>query len=90
MAHIGFPIVGDVTYANDPLAYRMFLHAAALELPLSRSGLTPGYSEETPIRASAPLAPLGWKESFLPLQPVCDPEGWPGAARVLAAGLVVK
>ena len=33
MSHVGHPIVGDFTYARDPLAYRMFLHAAALELP---------------------------------------------------------
>ncbi|KAG5186820.1 pseudouridine synthase, partial [Tribonema minus] len=31
---LGHPIVGDATYADDAIAYRMFLHAARLTLPL--------------------------------------------------------
>ena len=34
-AHHGHPIVGDVSYAKCRLAYRTFLHAAALQLPLA-------------------------------------------------------
>eukprot|EP00966_Prymnesium_polylepis_P090242 2090079-Prymnesium_polylepis.1 len=97
LAHIGYPIVGDYTYANDKLAHRMFLHAAALELPLR--GLAPrgggggggeqhqhadgGGREEMPVRALAPLAPDSWADSFRPTEPIRSPEAWPDAARLL-------
>eukprot|EP00953_Heterococcus_sp_UTEX-ZZ885_P031643 16587-Heterococcus_DN1.PRE.3 len=32
--HLGHPMVGDATYAADKEAYRMFLHASRLRLPL--------------------------------------------------------
>ena len=90
MAHIGFPIVGDFTYANDRLCHRMFLHASALELPLR--GLAFDSSPDdgngvTLVRAMAPLTPHGWVESFTPSEPIRSPEGWPDAAAVLASGL---
>ena len=83
MAHIGFPIVGDFTYANDKLCHRMFLHATALELPLHGLGLGPGDEAGDGgnlVRAIAPLAPHGLAESFTPSEPIRSPEGWPDAA----------
>lgn len=79
MAHIGFPIVGDFTYAADRLPYRMFLHAAALELPVRGLGL-----DGTSVVAAAPLSPQGWGDAFQPSEPVRSPAEWPDAARSLA------
>lgn len=83
MAHIGYPIVGDFTYASDPLPYRMFLHAAALELPVIGLG-----RDGSPVRALAPLSPHGWRHAFEPTEPVRSPAGWPDAARLLAGALL--
>jgi len=52
MAHVGHPIVGDYTYAADKLAYRMFLHAASLELPLAELRAP----EQGPLRMESPAA----------------------------------
>ncbi|CAM9944665.1 unnamed protein product, partial [Discosporangium mesarthrocarpum] len=38
---LGHPVVGDMTYAGDQDSYRMFLHAARLDLPLGTSGSSP-------------------------------------------------
>lgn len=55
--------------------YRMFLHAAALELPLDHG---------PHVRALAPLVPAGWGDVFEAREPPRDPpEGWEGAANAL-------
>ena len=74
-SHHGHPIVGDVTYATDRLAYRTFLHAAALELPLSSE------AGGAIVTATAPLRPLvddGWlSHAFEAREEVREPSGWP-------------
>ncbi|KAL1507862.1 hypothetical protein AB1Y20_007470 [Prymnesium parvum] len=85
MAHIGHPIVGDFTYANDMLAYRMFLHAAILELPLQSSQVATG--SDSTVRGVSPLAPQGWAESFVPQEMVRSPQLWPDAASLLVPQL---
>lgn len=87
-SHAGHGIVGDLTYANDRLMYRMMLHAAALELPLQ----LPPCEPHAPVRIEAPLEP-GWAHCFEPAgggatldEAVRNPEGWPdAAARLLGA-----
>lgn len=37
--HIGHPIVGDMTYANDNETFRMMLHARYLQLPFSATSV---------------------------------------------------
>ena len=74
-SHGGHAIVGDLTYAKDRLMYRMFLHAASLELPL----------EGGDVRCEAPLspshlAPAGWTDVFEAEEELRSPEGWEGAA----------
>lgn len=60
--------------------YRMFLHAAALELPLS---LAP-HDPDLPLRMEAPLHPTGWADVFEPLdEDMRSPKAWPGAAERL-------
>lgn len=81
-AHGGHPIVGDLTYADDRLMYRMFLHAAALELPLESAA----YQPDAPVRVEAPLVPAGWADVFELDDTVSSPEGWPGAAERLHRG----
>lgn len=73
-AHAGHAIVGDLTYGGDRLAYRTFLHAAALELPLATA---------PSVRVEAPLAPAGWEGVFEPLEAARSPHGWDGAAQAL-------
>ena len=65
-AHHQHAIVGDVAYAGDRLAYRMFLHAAALSLPL----------DDGTFAAAAPLEPVGWSNAFEPLEAVKGPPSW--------------
>ena len=92
MAHIGHPIVGDVTYGADRRSYRMFLHAAALELPSAgllgqgRAGADggadgggSGCADDAWVRGVAPLAPRGWHNAFTPSEPLRSPAFWPGA-----------
>ena len=85
-AHAGHAIVGDLLYADETLrsTYRMFLHAAALELPLE----LPPHRPHAPVRIEAPLEP-GWARCFAPAgvgatttlgEAARSPEGWPGAA----------
>lgn len=69
-AHAGHALVGDFTYAGDKMCYRTFLHASALELPLS---------DENTLRIKAPVAPSGWMNAFEPLEELKSPDGWPNA-----------
>lgn len=66
-SHHQHAIVGDATYAEDKLMYRMFLHAAALELPLERSD---------PLRVADPLQPHGWSHVFESGGSIHLPDGW--------------
>ena len=66
-SHHQHAIVGDATYAEDKLMYRMFLHAAALELPLERSD---------PLRVADPLQPHGWSHVFESGGSIRLPDGW--------------
>ena len=66
-SHHQHAIVGDATYAEDKLMYRMFLHAAALELPLERSD---------PLRVADPLQPHGWAHVFESGGSIHLPDGW--------------
>ena len=79
-AHHGHGIVGDMTYADDRLAYRTFLHAAALELPLRLGG-----KDASPelLQLEAPLSPISWAHAFEPTEPIRNPEGWPSAVEEL-------
>lgn len=76
-SHAGHGIVGDLTYADDRLMYRMFLHAAALELPLA---LPPVHSPDAPLSVEAPLT---WGHVFEAEEPTRCPEGWPHASALL-------
>lgn len=82
MAHVGNPIVGDYTYAADKHTYRMFLHAAALRLPLDELHV------DEPLYMEAPLQPVGWANAFEPTEPLRLPEMLPDAGR-LVTGLHV-
>ena len=78
-SHHDHGIVGDLTYSDDRLAYRTFLHAAALELPLRFKG----DDDDAPaqmVRIEAPLAPAGWAHAFEAHEQVSMPEGWEGTA----------
>ena len=66
-SHHQHAIVGDATYAEDKLMYRMFLHAAALELPLERSD---------PLRVADPLQPHGWSHVFESGGSIRLPDEW--------------
>lgn len=79
-AHHGHGIVGDLSYADDRLMYRMFLHAAALEMPLQLDG------DEAPprkVRCQAPLGEGGWAHVFDAQEPLRLPEEWADAETVL-------
>ena len=88
-AHNGHPIVGDLTYAGDRLAYRTFLHASALELPLATPGGGGGIGDgsigsigsigDGSIRYCSPLQPRAWGDAFEPLEPLRRPEEWSAA-----------
>ena len=69
-----------MTYAGDRLAYRTFLHAAALELPLRWGG-----ADASPqlVQLEAPLSPTRWAHAFEATEPMRSPEGWPSAAEAL-------
>ena len=81
-AHNEHAIVGDLTYAGDRLAYRTFLHAAALELPLRFRGDADDAPPQT-VRIDAPLDPTAWAHAFEAHEPVQVPDGWEGAAEAL-------
>jgi 23S rRNA-/tRNA-specific pseudouridylate synthase len=74
MSHVGHPLVGDLTYADDKECYRTFLHAAAIRLPLR--------APFAPVAAYAPLEPRGWADAFLPEEPLRTPApaGWEASA----------
>ena len=77
-AHHGHPIIGDATYsthATDRLAYRTFLHAAALTL-CERL-----HEHAAPMMAA--LTPAGWTHAFEPREPWRSPARWPAAAETL-------
>ena len=74
---MGHPIVGDYTYAADKLAYRMFLHAASLELPLAELQAP----EEGPLRMESPV---DWPGVFEASEPLRLPAEHPEAARLVA------
>ena len=79
-AHHGHGIVGDLTYANDRLMYRMFLHAAALELPLAVD------DDDAPprtVRCETPLGEHGWAHVFDAHEAVRLPGPWADAAEAL-------
>lgn len=77
MEHLGHPIVGDYTYAADKLSYRMFLHAASLELPLAELRSP----EEGPLRMESPV---DWPGVFEPSEPLRLPADHPEAGRLVA------
>lgn len=74
----------------------MFLHAAALELPLqwasagrdagNDASREAGRLSANPIRCISPLAPLGWANAFEMNEPLRSPEGWADAAEALCKG----
>ena len=71
-SHAGHGIVGDYTYTGDRLSYRMFLHAAALELPLE-------WPTTRTVEVQAPIGPFGWEHMFEAREPMRTPLGWPNA-----------
>jgi hypothetical protein len=79
-SHHQHAIVGDATYAEDKLMYRMFLHAAALELPLERSD---------PLRVADPLQPHGWSHVFESGGSIHLPDGWSSEALLGASSAVL-
>jgi len=80
-SHAGYPIVGDLSYANDRLMYRMFLHASALALPLE----LPEYGNEE-LMLESPLDPVGWAHVFQPNDELMrSPDGWPAAVERIGA-----
>ena len=80
MAHIGHPIVGDVTYGADRRSYRMFMHAVALELPSAgllgqgRAGADGGTDGGADSGGSG-CADDAWVRGVAPLAP----RGWHNA-----------
>ena len=80
-AHHGHGIVGDLTYADDRLMYRMFLHAAALELPFALEAAEPPRT----VRCEAPLGGRGWAHAFEAQESLTLPDAWADAESALLA-----
>jgi hypothetical protein len=54
----------------------MFLHAAALELPLE-------WPTSRTVHIQAPVEPAGWAHFFEATEPIRTPDGWPSAADLI-------